>query len=251
MTQLGSHNVRNRMLLALPEAQLERLIPHLHPVALLQGQSVHEVDRPIQDVHFVNRGFISMVQTMSDGRAVEVGGIGLEGVTAPSSLLGDDRAVFDTMVQVPGDAFRIRRDVLKAEMEASPALARFVADYARFLFGQIGQTAACNRLHSVEERSCRWLLTAEDNALRSRFVLTHEFLAMMLGAQRAGVSIALRSLKHAGLIDTGRGIVDILDRRGLEQTACECYRATRRAIGLLFADANCGDRAGPCLAKPA
>ncbi len=229
------HVINNRLLLALPAAVLERLRPSLRPVELVQGQPIDHANGVISYLYFVNRGFISMVKTMRDGRSVEVGGVGIEGVTTPSSLLGLETAVLDAMVQVPGNALRIEREVLKRELSHSPVLVRLIESYARFLLGQIAQTAACNRLHSIEERCCRWLLVAHDNALSDRFELTHEFLAVMLGVQRAGVSIAARVLKKAGLIDYARGQVTILDRHGLEEEACECYRSGRDELDILYA----------------
>lgn len=218
----------------MPEESLDRLRPHLQFVSLPQGFIVKHVDGPIEFLYFVNRGFVSLVKTMRDGRAVEVGGVGIEGVTSPNALFGSDHAVFDGIVQIPGQAFRLSRETLKAEVARDPPLRVLLEDYARFLLGQIGQTAACNRLHSVEQRCCRWLLVAHDNARADRFFLTHEFLAMMLGAQRSGVSLAARALKDDGLIDYDRGVVTILDRHGLEHAACECYDTTRSEMTTLF-----------------
>jgi CRP-like cAMP-binding protein len=231
----GRSGINNRLMLAMEEATFERLRPALHPLALLQGQLIDHVNGPFEYLYFVNRGFVSMVKTMRDGRSVEVGGIGLEGLTAPNSLFGIETAVFDAMVQIPGNGFRVQREALKKELDRDPALRELFQNYARFVLSQLGQTAACNRLHSVEERCCRWLLIAHDNAMADSFPLTHEFLAMMLGVQRAGVSIAARILKRAGLIDYTRGRVTILDRRGIEEIACECYQDCRDELDVLFA----------------
>lgn len=233
MERLG-HEVHNRLLLAMPPAALQRLMPALQHVSLRSGQSIDRVNGPIEHLYFVNLGFVSMVKTMLDGRVVEIGGVGVEGVTSPSSMFGMDDAVFEAMVQIPGDAFRIRREALRREVEQDRAVRDLMEGYMHYQMAGIGQTAACNRLHSVEERCCRWLLLAQDNARSDRFPLTHEFLAMMLGAQRAGVSIAARALKLVGLIDYARGVVTILDREGLEEAACECYRTTQDELELLF-----------------
>jgi CRP-like cAMP-binding protein len=238
--------VQNRLLRALPRAVFERLAGRLRLVAMARGTQIDRPDGPIQHLYFVNRGFVSMVKTMHDGRSVEVGGIGIEGVTDPHCLFGIDTAILDTVVQIPGEAFRIRRDILKEEVERDAEVRDLFADYARFLLAQIAQTAACNRLHSVEERACRWLLVAHDNALAERIALTHEFLAMMLGVQRAGVSVALRGLKHAGIVDYRRGILRILDRDALEDLACECYQTSRHDLDDLFGAHGRGARAnGP------
>jgi CRP-like cAMP-binding protein len=237
--QLHGREVHNRLLLSMPPAVLERLRPELRPVTLLLGQVICRVNDEIEYVYFPNVGFVSLIKTMEDGRSVEVGGVGVEGVTSPSSLFGINEAVLEAIVQVAGEGFRIRRDILRSEMDRDTGLRGVLEAYTHHLLSDIGQTAACNRLHSVEERCCRWLLIAEDNARAGRFALTHEFLAMMLGVQRSGVSLALRSLKRAGLIDYERGVIDILDRQGLEETACECYRTSRRDLDRSFSTLAC------------
>ena len=235
MPEIRRGAINNRLLLALEPSTLERLLPALEPTAITRGQMIDRVDgRPIENLYFVNCGLISTVKTMRDGRSVEVSAVGVEGVTDPNSLFGIDSAVLDTIVQIPGEAFRIRRELLKREMAVDEPLHQLIQAYARFAFGELAQTAACNRLHSMEERCCRWLLIAHDNALADSFSLTHEFLAMMLGVQRAGVSITARILKKAGLIDYTRAQVKILNRRGLEEIACECYQTIREELRDLF-----------------
>lgn len=242
MPPIGLDSINNRLLLALPRASFDLLRPALQPVGLVRGQAIDHPDGPIEYLYFVNRGFVSMVKTMHDGRSVEVGGVGVEGVTDPNSLFGFSSAVLDTVVQIAGDAFRVKREFLKAKIDQDPALRRTVQTHARFVLSQLAQTAACNRLHSLEERCCRWLLTAHDNALSDRFSLTHEFLAMMLGVQRTGVSIAARMLKKAGMIDYVRGEVTILDRAALQETSCECYRTLRDELNILFPPAGAARR---------
>jgi CRP-like cAMP-binding protein len=143
--------------------------------------------------------------------------------------------VLDAVVQIPGSAFRIERESLTRHLASDDALRTLILNYLRFAFSQVAQTAACNRLHSLEERCCRWLLTARDSAPSDVFPLTHEFLAMMLGVQRSGVTIAARVMKKAGLIGYSRGEVTILDRSGLESAACECYESLRAQLSALFA----------------
>ena len=235
MPNASDESLHNRFLLALPKAARERLWPSLHRVALLQGEAIGHVDGPIPWIYFVDQGFVSIVKTMQDGRSVEIGGVGIEGLTTPNALLGSRAsALMETMVQVPGSAFRIERAVLKREMEADPVLAQMVEDYARFMVWQIAQTAACNRLHSMEQRCCRWLLIAADNSRSRQFSLTQEFLAIMLGVHRPGISMIARTLKKAGLIDYSRGQVTILDRAGLKEEACECYAAGHAEIQALY-----------------
>jgi CRP-like cAMP-binding protein len=234
--QLFGQDVHNRLLLAMPSETVERLRPALRPATLFAGQTISRVSVPAEHIYFVNAGFVSIVKTMADGREVEVGGAGAEGVVSPGALFGFQTGVFDARVQLPGSAFQIPREALRRETADDPALRRLMLAYSHFLLANIGQTAACNRLHSVEERCCRWLLIAQDNTRSDQFTLTHESLAMMLGTQRAGVSMVARTLKLDGVIDYSRGVVSILDRAGLSEAACECYRASRDDFDRIFAE---------------
>lgn len=224
----------NRLLAALPQAVFQRLRPNLGRVDLRQGEVIFRIDAPIVHLHFVERGLISLVKTMRDGRTVEIGAIGREGGAGCGALLGMERAILDAIVQVPGTALRVRCDTLRDELANSEAARRLVQRYVRFAVGELAQTAACNRLHSLEERCCRWLLIAHDSAGSDAFPLTHEFLAMMLGARRAGVSLAAKNLQKAGLIRYSRGCVTVVDRPGLEAAACECYGTVRAQLDRLY-----------------
>src|SRR5579862_7270456 len=161
--RLFGQEVHNRLLLAMPPATVERLSTVLQPSPLIVGQSISRVNEVAEHIYFINVGFVSIVKTMLDGRAVEVGGIGIEGAISPGSLFGINGGVFDSLVQLPGSAFRIRREALRQEATQDPALREMLLSCAHFILTSIGQTAACNRLHSVEERCCRWLLIAQDN----------------------------------------------------------------------------------------
>lgn len=226
--------ISNQLLRSLPSETLSRLLPHLEPVELARGRVIDYAGKSITKLHFIDRGLVSLVKTMRDGRTVEIGTIGIEGAADPKALVGVDRAHVETIVQVPGQAFRIERSVLMDVMERDDALRDVIRAYVGFVIGQIVQTAACNRLHSLEERCCRWLLIAHDSALCDTFPLTHEFLAMMLGTQRAGVSISASCLKKAGLISYRHGQVTILDRVGLEHASCECYETQQAERKRLF-----------------
>lgn len=226
--------VTNRMLLALPPATLKRIRSALRPVNTAKGQVIDHVAGPIKHMYFLNRGLVSLVKTMRDGRTIEIGAVGIEGVTDPTALFGIESAALETVVQIPGRALRIERSRLRQEVANDDALREIMEKYARFAFRQLAQTAACNRLHSLEERCCRWLLIAHDSALSDTFPVTHEFLAMMLGVHRSGVSIAANLLKKAGLIEYARGRMTITDRCGLEEAACECYGAIQAELDDLF-----------------
>ena len=202
---------------------VERFCAHLERVDLARGHVIYRVDDPIDQIYFVDRGLISLVKQMRDGRTVEIGVVGVKGVTGGNAIFGTDTANLEWVVQIPGSAYRVSSRILRREAAKSEALRNLLQRHAHFAVGAIAQTAACNRLHSLEERCCRWLLIAQDSARADTFPLTHEFLAMMLGVQRAGVSIAASALQQAGFIRYARGLVTVTDRPGLEAAACECY----------------------------
>jgi CRP-like cAMP-binding protein len=224
----------NYLLQALPQAVFERVRGHLELVPLTRREVIYRADSPVDHLYFVDRGLISLVKTMRDGRTVEIGVIGIEGLSGSNALFGIDAAVLESIVQVPGSAWRIRQSILRREIGESIELRDLLMRYAYFAINQFAQTAACNRLHSLEARCCRWLLMAHDNAREDSFSLTHEFLAMMLGVQRSGVSLTASILQRAGLIRYARGRVTIADRAGLEATACECYATMREDMDRIF-----------------
>jgi len=227
-------DIANRILRALAHDTLERIWPALERVELKRGQPIGTVDQRVRRVYFVERGLISVVKTMRDGRSIEIGAIGIEGLTDPIVLFGVNGTLLDSVVQVPGTAFRGGVEEIRDAMRQDPAMAGLMQRYLRFSFHQLAQTAACNRLHSLEERCCRWLLIAHDSAHGDSFPLTHEFLAMMLGVQRAGVTIAANALRNAGLIAYTHGQITIANRAGLEEAACECYRSIEDELEVVF-----------------
>jgi len=227
-------NGGNRLLAALSADSRDRLAPHLEPIELERGQVLHAADAVIEHIYFIEQGLVSLVKTMSDGLVVEVGTIGVEGMVGVSSLVGINRALVDVVVQAPGAALRVRPGVIGEEMAASQRFRDLILRYGHALLMQFFQMAACNSLHSIEQRCCRWLLIAHDSAPTGSFPLTHEFLAMLLGVQRAGVSVAASALQKAGVIEYHYGRVTIVDRHGLEARACECYEAIRAALDRLL-----------------
>ena len=227
-------NIANRILLSLPESSLKRPRHAFEFRTIAKNEPIDRLDQPIEYMHFVNRGLISFVKTMLDGRSVEIGVVGIEGISNPYALFGINKAVLETMVQIPGTTFRIRRDKLMDIIAQDDALEEAFEKYVHFSVAAIAQTAACNRLHYLEERCCRWLLIAHDSARSDTFPLTHEFLAMMLGVQRAGVSITASALQKAGLIQYRHGQITIINRSGLEDAACECYRVMGMEYDKLF-----------------
>lgn len=226
----------NRLLALLPPHDFLRLCPHLERVPLPYRQSLYRAHKPIGYVYFIERGVGSLVNTMANGDASEVGTIGNEGVVGLPLLLGDNRAPTSVYIQVPGEGLRIEAARFKSEMAKSPSLRAVMHLYVHAFFNQVAQSAACNQFHPLEQRCCRWLLMTHDRMQGADFVLTQEFLAMMLGVQRTGVSFAAGVLQRAGLITYARGKVTIIDRAGLQRRACECYDISKREFDRLLGD---------------
>ena len=222
--------INNGVLRALPERILERLRPNLRHVELQRGSPVNASDGVIVDVYFVNLGSIAVLKTMHDGHTAQIRTIGIEGLTDPWALFGVGGARLDAVVQIPGSAFQVNRNMLMKEMAREAELRALLRDYSRFAIGELARTSACNCLHGLEARCCRLLLVSQDNAMAESFELTQEHLAAMLGVQRGGVTIVAGNLKRAGLIDYSYGRISILDRRGLEQKSCECYLEMRSEL---------------------
>lgn len=229
--------IENRFLLALPDSCLKRLRPNLEYVEVKARDVLVRAGATVEHIFFFNRGFASLVKTMRDGRMVEIGAVGPNNAVGLLSLLGIERAAWDSVVQGSGAGFRIPRSIMMSEMDRSDELTELVGKRASIFLGELAQTAACNRLHSLEQRCCRWLLLAHDCAGTETFALTHEFLALMLGVQRSGLSIVAGALQRAGFIRYTRGRVTIVDRAGLENEACECYSTSRTQLDHLLARA--------------
>lgn len=219
----SSANPKNRLLAALPPEEYERLLPHLQLVTLEYKQVLYQPNEPIKYVYFPKDGVISLLTIMENGEAVEVGTVGNEGFVGLPLFLGATSIPGQAFSQIPGEALRMGAKVFKGEVTPGSPLHNLLQRYTQALFNQIAQTAACNRLHSIEERFCRWLLMTEDRVRSNQFPLTHEFLGQMLGVRRASVSVVAATIQRAGLICYSRGKMTILDREGLEDITCECY----------------------------
>ena len=224
----------NRLLGLLAPRDYERLRPHLHRIPLEYRQSLYRAHKPIEFLYFIETGVGSLVNTMANGEASEVGTIGNEGVVGLPLLLGDDRAPTSVYVQVPGAGLKIKATAFNKELARSASMRTVMHHYAHAFFNQVAQSAACNQFHSIQQRCCRWMLMTHDRMQSDEFLLTQEFLAMMLGVQRTGVSAAAGGLKKAGLIRYSRGNVTILDRRGLERRSCECYGVSKKEFDRLL-----------------
>ncbi len=224
----------NRLLGLLPADDYERLRPHLHRTTLDYRQSLYRANKPIKFVYFIETGVGSLVNTMANGQAAEVGTIGNEGVVGLPLVLGDTRAPTSVYVQVPGVGLKLSANQFNAGMAKSSSMRAVMLHYAHAFFNQVAQSAACNQFHSLEQRCCRWLLMTHDRMQSNEFLLTQEFLAMMLGVQRTGVTAAAGALQRSGLIKYRRGTVTILNRPALTQRACECYGISKKEFDRLL-----------------
>jgi CRP-like cAMP-binding protein len=185
--------------------------------------SLHQPHWPVRFAHFPNQGLISLVVELKDGRSVEAGLLGNEGASGMPAVLGLKRSPLREIVQIAGDGFRVPVDTLTEFLPSTPALRGILSRYAAGLAMQVAQTAACNRLHKIEERLARWLLIAQDRVDSGVVPITHDFLATMLGTDRPSVSLAAGVLQKKEIIAYTRGSVRILNRKKLEGFACECY----------------------------
>ena len=237
--------MENRLLAKLPGEELERLRPHFERVSLAHGDHVIVPDEPIRHVHFPLDCLLSLVTTMADGSSVESGTIGREGMSGVPVLLDAAQTTMPTFCQVPGDAVRLRADVFKEAYDRGGAARKLLNRYVHTVIVVGSHATACNRVHKLDQRFSKWLLMSSDGVGSGEVALTQEFLAIMLGVRRAGVTEAALEAQAAGLIEYRRGRIRILDRAGLERRACECYARTRSEYERLFGEESAAPAARP------
>ena len=229
--------LENRLLNALPAAEAEKLTALCEALDMEPRHPVFEADQPSQYVYFPLSGVISVHTRMRDGMAVEIAAIGREGMIGLEIFLGGGQTHASAFCQVAGRALRIDGASFQRVVQESASLRGLLLRYTQAMLEQVSQSAACNRVHTIEERCARWLLMTHDRMGGTGFVLTQEFLAEMLGVRRPSVSVAASILQRAGFIRYSRGHVEVVDRVGLESAACECYgviaREYERLIGTL------------------
>jgi CRP-like cAMP-binding protein len=225
---------QNRLLASLPPEDYERLRVHLEPTRLTYRRLLYQANKPIGFVYFVESGVASLVSTMKNGDASEVGTIGNEGIVGLPVVFGDKQAPTKVYMQVPGSGLQMKADIFREILQQNPQMLESLLRYAHAFFNQVAQSAACAHHHLLEQRCCRWLLMTRDRMESDEFLLTQEFLAMMLGVRRAGVTVAARALQRAGLIQYARGHITILDRAGLKKRCCECYDITKKEFDRLL-----------------
>jgi CRP-like cAMP-binding protein len=217
--------LRNSLLEALPAEERRALAPHLETVHLARGTVLAEAGDALGHVYFPYDGVVSGTLTMRDGDTAEIATVGREGMVGIGVALGHAEAITRNVVQVAGEAARLPVAELEAALARSPAVRALCLSYVMALLFQVIQSSACNALHPTEQRFCRWLLLLHDRIGGGTLRLTQEFLAEMLGVYRPTVTLVARNLQAAGLIRYHRGVIEILDRAGLEEVSCECYRA--------------------------
>ena len=217
----------NRLLHLLPKAERERLCTMMDRIETRHGALVFESNQPITHIHFPLHGVISIVVEMQEGGVAEVGTVGNEGMAGVPVLLGATTTPNKAFYQVPGETMRMSATTFRNEIATNKTFENVMRLHAQGFLNQVSQSAACNRLHAVEQRLCRWILMSHDRVGRPTVNLTQDFLAQMLGVRRASVGIVAATLQRAGFIRYRRGIIDILDRKGLEEGACECYAVVR------------------------
>jgi CRP-like cAMP-binding protein len=227
-SQPAGSSPENRLLAALPRAEFDRLTARMKNMTFAVRDVLYQSHGPIPHVYFPRTGVVSMVITAEEGGMIEVGTVGREGMAGVPAILGGDRSATHTVWQVgPCEARRMPVAAFREEVQRDGPFRTVLQRYALALMNQISQSAACNRLHAVEERCARWLLMTQDRVGADTFRLSQEFLATMLGVRRPSVTVAAGALQNAGLISYQHGRITILDRERLEAASCECYQTVR------------------------
>jgi CRP-like cAMP-binding protein len=225
--------VSNVILLSIVDGDYSSLRPHLEYVELPNHLVLHEASTKLEFAYFPNRGLISLVVAMKDGKTAEAGVMGNEGFTGIPAAVGLNRSPLQAIVQITGDGFRVAVGALQQTLESAPHLQLLLSRYAVLQGIQVAQTAGCNRLHALEQRLARWLLMTQDRLDSECLPITHDFLATMLGTNRSSVSLAAGILQREKSIEYTHGAVTIVNRKRLEDSACECYAIMQQYNGQL------------------
>ena len=217
-------SLNNHLLAALPATEYARIKPNLEPLSLALGDVLYESGDRMTHMYFPTTAIISLLYIMENGATAEIGIAGNNGLVGIALFMGGETMSNRAIVQSGGDAVRMKATDVQKAFALGGVFQNVLLRYTQSLMTQISQTAVCNRLHSVEQQLCRWLLINHDQLQTDKLVMTHDLIANMLGVRREGVSIAAEHLQEQGLIKYVRGTITILDREGLERAACECYK---------------------------
>jgi CRP-like cAMP-binding protein len=220
----------NRLLAALPREERQRLLASAEHVRLGRGKLLFGAGDDIRHAYFPTSGMVSLVSDLPDGRAVEVGVVGSEGMVGLPAILGECCSPYQAMVQLQSEGVRVSARALRAEFERGGKLKELMLGHGLTLLTQVTQSAACHRFHTLEQRLARWLLTTHDHASSDQFRLTQEFLSYMLGVPRTSITALAASMQRGGLISYSRGSIVVLDVRGLELASCDCYEIVMKQI---------------------
>jgi len=229
------HSTENQILASLKKTEHPNFFSKLEPCQFSRGEVVFEAEAPIDHVYFPQTAVFSMLATMENGHTVEVGPVGREGLVGLRIFLGAETTPDRVIVHIAGTAMRLSSTALKTELATKSELPRKLLRYTQMLLAMTGRTAACNKLHSLEEQLARWLLTMNDY-VNDDLRLTHELIALTLGVRRAGISAAANTFRDSGWIDYRRRNIRLVDQKGLESTACECYVIIKDEYDRLYAD---------------
>jgi CRP-like cAMP-binding protein len=222
-TSTSGKRVRNAVLLSIPGPEFGFVRPHLEFLRLPHRCVLHQPNDKVQFAYFLNSGLISLMIETREGKTVEVGIVGIEGIVGIQCTVGLSRSPLREVVQIAGDGFRIEASALQTALLSTPHLRAILNRYAVVQGLQVAQTSACNRLHNVEQRFARWLLMFQTRSDSDSLVITHDFLAEMLGTDRPSISLVAGNFQRKRVIEYKRGVVKILSRRKLENLACECH----------------------------
>lgn len=227
---------QNHLLAALPPADFARLLPALELAPLVLGQMLYEPGQQMRHAYFPTTAIVSLHYVTESGASAETAGVGNEGVVGVALFMGGDSTSSSAVVQTAGHAYRLDGRALKQEFARGGFLQGLLLRYTQALMTQMSQAAACNRHHSVEQRLCRWLLLTLDRSASTELVMTQELVAGMLGVRREGITEAAGDLQRAGIISSRRGHISVVNRAGLEKSACECYGVVKKEIARLLDD---------------
>jgi CRP-like cAMP-binding protein len=225
---------KNRLLTLLPADERERVCSEMEQVSMNRRQLLFPAHEVISHVFFPISAVASLVITMDDGDSVEVATVGNEGMVGVPVLLGSDRSTVEAFTQVQGDYLRMNADAFRRTIERNDAFSGVMHRYAQGFIAQAAQSTACNRLHPLDQRLCRWILMTHDRVGADHLPLTQEFIAIMLGVRRASVATVAGMLQTAGMISYHRGTIDVLNRTALEEGSCECYGVVRKEFERLL-----------------
>ncbi|MCY7348418.1 MAG: Crp/Fnr family transcriptional regulator [Pyrinomonadaceae bacterium] len=226
--------LKNFLLAALPAAEFARVHPKLEPVSFKLGDVLFESGDKLLYAHFPTTAITSLLYIMENGATAEIGVIGNDGVSGHAVFLGGDSMSNRAVIQSAGDAYQMKAEDLKAEFALGGAFQKMLLRYTQALMTQISQTAVCNRLHSLEQQLCRWLLLSHDRLDSDKLVMTHDLISNMLGVRREGVTLAAQKLAKKHLIKNVRGTITVIDRHGLEDAVCECYEVVNTEYNRLL-----------------